>query len=146
MKPGRPTATGRAGRPVAFADVFRAVADPTRRGVLDLLRDADRSVTELAAPFALTQPAISQHLRVLREAGLVHVQAAGRRRLYRLDAGPLRELYDWAGHFARFWPVKLGALGRYLDSLDGAVGSAAARSSQRRGTRPRKGGAKGGDR
>jgi DNA-binding transcriptional ArsR family regulator len=106
------------GRPSAFADVFRAVADPTRRGVLDLLRESDRSVSELAEPFKLTQPAVSQHLRVLRVAGLVDVKKEGRRRLYRLNATPLRELYDWAEHFARFWPEKLSALGTYLETME----------------------------
>ena len=95
--------------------VFRAVADPTRREVLELLLERDRSVSELAQPFRMSQPAVSQHLRVLRKAGLVRVRKAGRRRLYRLDATPLREVYDWAEHFTRFWPGKLEALGRYLD-------------------------------
>ena len=97
------------------ADVFRAVADPTRRRVLDLLRDRDRSVGELAAPFRMSQPAISQHLRILREAGLVRARKLGRRRLYRINPGPLREVYDWAAHYQDFWPKKLAALGDYLD-------------------------------
>jgi len=108
----------RAGRPAAFADVFRAVADPTRRDVLDLLRASDHTALELAAPFRLSQPAVSQHLRVLREAGLVRVRKSGRQRVYRLDATPLRELYDWAGHFSRFWPAKLRALGDYLEAME----------------------------
>ena len=115
---GRRKRTGAAGRPSAFADVFRAVADPTRRGVLDLLRESDRSAMELAEPFALTQPAVSQHLRVLRDAGLVRVTKVGRHRLYRLDATPLEELFDWAEHFARFWPEKLTGLGKYLDGME----------------------------
>lgn len=95
--------------------VFRAVADPTRRAVLELLRERDRSVSELAEPFRMTQPAVSQHLRVLRNAGLVRARKDGRRRVYRLEAARLREVYDWAEHFARFWPRKLDALGGYLD-------------------------------
>ncbi len=77
------------------ADVFRAVADPTRRGILDLLGSAERSATDLAAPFRMTRPAVSQHLRVLREAGLVRERRAGRQRLYRIEAAPLQAAYAW---------------------------------------------------
>jgi DNA-binding transcriptional ArsR family regulator len=76
-------------------DVFRAVADPTRRALLDRLRAADQSVTDLAGPFRMTQPAISQHLRILRRAGLVRARQVGRRRVYRLDARPLRDVFNW---------------------------------------------------
>jgi DNA-binding transcriptional ArsR family regulator len=79
-----------------FRDVFRAVADPTRRALLDKLRTAEHSVTSLTGPFRVSQPAISQHLKILRAAGLVRVRQAGRQRLYCLNAGPLREVYDWA--------------------------------------------------
>jgi DNA-binding transcriptional ArsR family regulator len=77
-------------------DVFRAVADPTRRALLDRLRAAEQSVNDLAGPFRMTQPAISQHLRILRHAGLVRVRRMGRQRVYRLDARPLRDVLDWA--------------------------------------------------
>jgi DNA-binding transcriptional ArsR family regulator len=80
----------------ASSDVFRAIADPTRRAVLERLRDADRSASELARPFRMSMPALSQHLRVLREAGLVTVRQDGRQRLYRLDARPLDQVYRWA--------------------------------------------------
>lgn len=91
-------------------DVFRAIADPTRRALLDLLRTSDRSVNELAAPFRMTQPAISQHLRVLRHAGLVEPRQVGRRRLYRLNARPLREVGAWASPYEKFWQRKLTRL------------------------------------
>ena len=65
------------------ADVFRAIADPTRRAVLELLRGGDQSVSEVMEPFRISQPAVSQHLRVLRDAGLVRVRNVGRERLYR---------------------------------------------------------------
>lgn len=97
------------------ADVFRAIADPTRRALLDRLRAKELSVAELAAPFRMTQPAISQHLRVLREADLVRPQRVGRQQVYRLNAKPLRQVRDWAAHYERFWEQKLGALGKYLD-------------------------------
>jgi len=96
-------------------DVFRAIADPTRRALLDLLRTRDRSVNELAEPFHMSQPAISQHLRVLRHADLVRPQQVGRQRVYRLNPRPLRQVRDWAALYERFWQKKLAALGDFLD-------------------------------
>lgn len=77
-------------------DVFRAVADPTRRALLDRLRNSHLTVTDLAGPFDMTQPAVSQHLRILLGAGLVDVEQLGRQRFYRLNAGPLREVFEWS--------------------------------------------------
>ena len=77
-------------------DVFRAVADPTRRAILDRLRAAELSVNDLAGPFDMSQPAISQHLRMLLDAGLVEAEQIGRQRLYRLNAQPLREVFQWS--------------------------------------------------
>jgi DNA-binding transcriptional ArsR family regulator len=99
-------------------DVFRAVSDPTRRQMLELLRERDRTVTELAEPFDMSQPAVSQHLRVLRDAGLVEVRKQGRHRVYRLDPLPLQEVFDWAQYFEGFWRKRLEALGRELDRTD----------------------------
>src|SRR5258705_343694 len=76
-------------------DVFRAISDPTRRAVLDLLRRSDRTVSEIAEPFHISQPAISQHLKVLLEAGLVEVEQDGRERRYRLSTKPLRAVDRW---------------------------------------------------
>jgi DNA-binding transcriptional ArsR family regulator len=76
-------------------DVFRAVADPTRRAVLDLLAEGELAVKDLQPAFSISQPALSQHLRVLREAGLVSERRAGRLRIYRLEAGPLADLRGW---------------------------------------------------
>jgi DNA-binding transcriptional ArsR family regulator len=103
------------GRQRADSDVFLAVADPTRRRLLDLLAAGEKGVTELAEPFDVTLPAISQHLRILREAKLVRERREGRRRLYRIDPAPLREVFDWIGHYERFWREKLDALGNYLE-------------------------------
>ena len=100
-------------------DVFAAVGDPTRRRVLDLLSRGELPVRRIAAPFAMTRPAISQHLRILRHAGLVQVRRDGRERFYRLRARPLREIYDWVAHYERFWQGKLKALGAYLDGKHG---------------------------
>ena len=86
----------------SHADIFRAVADPTRRAILEQLVGSERSVGELAEPFRLTQPAISQHLGVLRWAGLVRARRNGRQRIYRLTPEPLEELWRWAETFRRF--------------------------------------------
>jgi DNA-binding transcriptional ArsR family regulator len=94
---------------------FRAIADPTRRAILDALAREERSVGDLCDLFDVTQPAISQHLGVLRDAGLVVARQLGRHRIYALDAGPLREVYDWAQHYEKFWTEKLDALARVLE-------------------------------
>src|SRR5436305_2078361 len=99
----------------ATSDVFAAIADPTRRGLLDLLGRGDRTVLALAAHFAMTLSAVSQHLRLLREAGLVSVRKLGRERVYRLNPAPLKAVADWVAFYERFWDEKLDALGRHLD-------------------------------
>lgn len=96
-------------------DVFAAVGDPTRRRVLDLLMRGELPVRRIAAPFAMTRPAISQHLRILLRARLVEARRDGRERYYRLHAGPLRQIHNWVGHYERFWRGKLAALGEFLD-------------------------------
>ena len=103
------------GTVLAHADVFRAVADPTRRRLLDLLEAGERTVSELVARFRISQPAVSKHLRVLREVGLVRRRQRGRERVYSLEAQPLREVADWIAHYERFWNEKLQSLGDYLD-------------------------------
>jgi DNA-binding transcriptional ArsR family regulator len=80
-------------------DLFHAIADPTRRRILDLVRTRERPVAEILEPFRVTQSAVSQHLRILREAGLVRVRHTGRLHLYRADPGPMRRLRDWAARF-----------------------------------------------
>ena len=97
-------------------EVFRAVADPTRRGILDLLAAGELPVNRIAEPFGMTRPAVSQHLRVLRRAGLVAERRVGRARRYRLRAERLREIGDWLQKYERFWDEKLDALGDYLDA------------------------------
>jgi len=83
----------------AAYDVFRAVADPTRRALLEKLRLGELSVSELQQPFRMSQPAISQHIRILRRAGLVRARRDGRRQIYRLETAPFEQLYRWAGQF-----------------------------------------------
>lgn len=102
-------------RPAASADIFQAIADPTRRAILDRLRDGEQPVKHLAEPFEMTLPAISQHLQVLCEAGLVTQRRAGRQRLYRLNPEPLKQVADWVTHYEQFWQEKLEALGEYLE-------------------------------
>jgi DNA-binding transcriptional ArsR family regulator len=96
--------------------VFRATGDTTRRAMLDMLRVRERTVTELAEPFKMSQPAVSQHLKVLREADLVRVKKAGRQRVYSIHSTPLREIYDWVEHYRKFWDRRLDTLGAYLDN------------------------------
>lgn len=98
-------------------DVFRAVSDPTRRRMLELLGLRDRTVSELAKPFQMTQPAVSQHLRVLRDAGLVTVRKEGRHRVYHLDPVPLHEVFDWVQYFENFWRKGLEELGKELERV-----------------------------
>lgn len=102
------------------ADVFHAVADPTRRRLLDRLAHGDFHVNALAKPFRMSRPAISQHLGILRDAGLVAVRRQGRARIYRLEARRLRDVYDWVAHYERFWKQKLQALGDYLNQQKAA--------------------------
>jgi len=97
--------------------VFRAIADPTRRAILDLLMAGERAVNDLLASFKMSQPAISQHLKVLRDAGLVAERRAGRQRLYRLEPAPLKAVHDWTAHYERYWTQKFTDLGDYLDQL-----------------------------
>ena len=95
-------------------EVFQAIADPTRRALLDLLRGGERPVKSLVEHFAISQPAISQHLRVLREARLVSERRVGRQRLYRLQGEALAQVADWLAHYEEFWKTKLAALERHL--------------------------------
>ena len=95
--------------------VFRAVSDPTRRAILELLRDEERTAGDLAAPFEMSRAAISQHLRVLKEAELVTVRSEGRARIYRLNPLPLHVLFDWSALFEDFWRDRLRGLRTHLD-------------------------------
>ncbi len=96
------------------ADVYGAIADPTRRALLlRLANEGERNVTELLKPFSISQPAVSKHLRILREAGLVRSRKEGRLRLYEIEANRLRQVFDWVSHFEQYWDEKLDALGDY---------------------------------
>jgi DNA-binding transcriptional ArsR family regulator len=95
--------------------VFRAIADPTRRRILGLLRGRHRSVGEIAANFRTSRPAISKHLRVLRAAGLVVMNREGTARICNLNARPLRAVDDWLGDYQAFWKDNLRSLKRYVE-------------------------------
>jgi DNA-binding transcriptional ArsR family regulator len=98
-------------------DVFEVVAESTRRGVLDLLVGRERSAGELVAAFpGLTQPAVSRHLRILRESQLVDVRADGTRRVYSLRPAALVELDRWLDSYRRFWGERLDDLEEHLDA------------------------------
>jgi DNA-binding transcriptional ArsR family regulator len=89
---------------------FEVLAEPTRRRIVELLAESDRSAGEIASHFATSRPGISRHLRVLREHGLVRAREEGQRRLYSLDPGPLEELDRWLRHYRSFWANRLDAL------------------------------------
>jgi DNA-binding transcriptional ArsR family regulator len=99
----------------AQKDVFRAIADPTRRAILDRLRAGPTPVNALAADFRQSRPAISKHLRVLRQAALVTEERAGRERLYQLEPRPLQQVAGWIEGYRAFWLDSLNQLKRYLE-------------------------------
>ena len=100
---------------MAYAGVIEALADPTRRAVFELLREGPRPVGEIARELPVSRPAVSQHLRVLKEAGLVTERKDGTRRLYRVEPGGLAELRDW---FEGFWGDALAAFKAAAESED----------------------------
>ena len=95
--------------------VFAALADPTRRAIIARLASGQASVTELAEPFAMSQPAISKHLKVLERAGLIARGREAQRRPCRLAAEPLREVLEWVADYRHFWDQRLDRLGAYLE-------------------------------
>ncbi len=100
--------------PALPSDVFHAIADPKRRQLLDLLLEGERAVQALAGEFDISFAAVSQHLRVLREAGLVRRRRQGRRQLYAANPAALKRVHDWTAHYERFWQGRLDRLGKYV--------------------------------
>jgi DNA-binding transcriptional ArsR family regulator len=98
--------------------VFEVLAESKRRQILDLLRAGERPVGELVDALAMAQPAVSKHLRVLRDAGLVTSRVDAQRRLYRVNARPLRELDDWVAPYRALWTAALDDLERHLAEMD----------------------------
>ena len=99
---------------------FAAISEPLRREILELLRQRERPVGELVDHLGISQPGVSKHLRVLREAGLVRVRRDGRRRWYGLEAQPLAELDAWLAPYREHWAGRLDALERHLDEMEQA--------------------------
>ena len=100
--------------PVATLDVLEVIAEPTRRRILDAVRDGERSVNDLVEAVGMHQPGVSRHLKVLRDAGLVEVRRDAQRRLYRLRVEPLMELDAWLEPYRAEWAGRLDALERHL--------------------------------
>ncbi|MDF1504219.1 metalloregulator ArsR/SmtB family transcription factor [Roseisolibacter sp. H3M3-2] len=94
---------------------FEVLAEPTRRRVLDLLLEQERTVGELVDALAMSQPAVSKHLRVLRDAGLVEARVDAQRRVYALRPAPLAEVDAWLAPYRKFWRGRLASLQRHLD-------------------------------
>jgi DNA-binding transcriptional ArsR family regulator len=110
---------------------FEVLAEPNRRRILDLLRVAERPVGELVDEMAVSQPAVSKHLRILREAGLVEVRTDAQRRIYRVRTAPLRAIDDWLEPYRRLWASSLDDLERHLDAMPDAGGRVQSVKSRR---------------
>ena len=103
---------------------FAALADPTRRAILARLVDGDCSVTELAKPFDMSMPAVSKHLRVLEQAGLITRRREAQFRHCQIDAAPLKDVADWADHYRHIWEQRLDRLDAYVAQLTTRKGTA----------------------
>jgi len=99
-------------------EVFGALANPTRRDILDALLDGELTAGELAGKFDMARPSVSEHLRALRESGLVEERQKGRHRFYRVTGEPMAELVDWLTPYEHFWRDRMTALGGVLDEMD----------------------------
>jgi DNA-binding transcriptional ArsR family regulator len=104
-------------RAATTTDAFNAVAEPRRRQILDLLAQGERPVNDLVELLGLGQPQVSKHLRVLREVDLVRVRDEGRQRMYRLNAEPLKSLYDWLAKYEQQWNKRFDLMDTVLDDL-----------------------------
>src|SRR5215217_2988652 len=101
-----------------MTSAFAVLAEPNRRRILDLLREGERPVGELVEVLAVSQPAVSKHLRVMRDAGVVEARVDAQRRLYRVRPGPLREIDAWLAPYRAMWSKSLAALERHLDEMN----------------------------
>ena len=106
-------------RPLQQNDVFNAIAHPARRAILVALKDGEKPASELAEPFGVSFAAISQHLKILREAELVSERREGRQRIYHLHPKPLNEVANWVDEFEAFFNTRLDALAAHLDRKHG---------------------------
>lgn len=97
---------------------FEIIVEPNRRAILSLLASSEQSVGEIERQLGMQQPAVSKHLRVLREAGFVEATVDAQRRVYRLRPEPLQEVDDWLAQFRQFWSARVDALERHLDRME----------------------------
>ena len=111
---------------------FAVIAEPNRRAILSLLLSSERSVGEIERKLRLSQPSVSKHLKVLREAGFVESRVEAQQRFYRLRPEPLMELDEWLAPFRRFWSKHLDALERHLNTMD----KTPSQTSQKKGKKP----------
>lgn len=118
---------------------FEIIAEPNRRAILGLLASSERSVGEIERRLRMTQPAVSKHLRVLREAGFVESTVDAQRRLYRIMPGPFQEMDDWLAQFRRFWSGHIDALERHLDRIEQLTPTKKKSGSNRRGANRERG-------
>ncbi len=102
--------------PVELDDVFHALSDPTRRALVEALAAGETSVSRLASPFEMSLTAVSKHLKVLEQAGLVTRTRRGRESLCRLEPGPLSEAWEWIEHYRRFWEARMDWLEQYFET------------------------------
>jgi DNA-binding transcriptional ArsR family regulator len=119
---------------------FEIIAEPNRRAILSLLVSSQQSVGDMERRLGMTQPTVSKHLRVLREAGFVESAVDAQRRLYRLKPEPFQEVDAWLEQFRRFWSTHLDALERHLDRMDESskrIKATAAKSKKEKTTRPK---------
>jgi len=117
-----------------MASVFEIIAEPNRRAILSLLVSSQQSVGEIERQLRMTQPAVSKHLRVLREAGFVESTVDAQRRLYRLKPEPFQEVDAWLEQFRRFWSDHLDALERHLDRMEESSPTKNKKGRRRRGS------------
>jgi DNA-binding transcriptional ArsR family regulator len=117
-------------RPLQQNDVFHAIAHPGRRAILMLLKDGEKAASELAAPFHVSFAAISQHLRVLKDADLLSERREGRQRIYQLRPRPLADVASWIDEFQTFFEARIDALEDHLDRKHGRKKPRAARPAR----------------
>src|SRR5260370_6415303 len=118
--------------------VFEIIAEPNRRAILRLLVSSQQSVGQIERRLRMSQPTVSKHLRVLRDAGFVESTVDAQRRLYRLKPGPFQEVDAWLAQFRRFWSTHMDALERHLDRMNDAPATPMKRKTRKeKTTRPR---------
>ena len=123
---------------MSMESVFEIIAEPNRRAILSLLVSSQQSVGEIERQLRMTQPTVSKHLRVLRDAGFVESTVDAQRRLYRLRPEPFQQVDDWLAQFRRFWSDHVDALERHLDRMESSKPNRAT-PTKRKSTRKRRG-------